>query len=57
MDPINVLNRGFSITTHKGKTINASNKVQLGDKISTRTANFTIESEVTANKEENEQRD
>ncbi|NRA11341.1 MAG: exodeoxyribonuclease VII large subunit [Crocinitomicaceae bacterium] len=55
MDPINVLNRGFSITTHKGKTIDASNKVQVGDKISTRTANFTIESEVTANKEENEQ--
>jgi len=54
MDPINVLNRGFSITTFEGKTINVSNKVKAGDKISTRTANFTIESEVTSNKEENE---
>ena len=57
MDPINVLNRGFSITTVKGKTIGPSNQVKIGDKISTRTANFTIESEVTSNKEENERGD
>jgi exodeoxyribonuclease VII large subunit len=57
MDPINVLNRGFSITTFNGKTINDSNNVKKGDVISTRTAKFTIESEVTSNTKEHEQRD
>lgn len=57
MDPINVLNRGFSITTFEGKTINASNSVKVGDTISTRTAKFTIESEVTSNQEEHERGD
>lgn len=47
MDPINVLKRGFSITTLNGKTIKSTNKAQKGDKIITKTANFSIESEVT----------
>ena len=46
MNPINVLNRGFSITTFNGKTIGQDNNVKNGDVISTRTANFTIESEI-----------
>ena len=47
MDPINVLNRGFSITLIDGKTIGAHNKVKNGDKIQTKTATFIVESEVT----------
>jgi len=54
MDPINVLNRGFSITTFNGKTISASNKVNIGDNILTRTASFTLESEVISKKENDE---
>ena len=54
MDPINVLNRGFSITTINGKTIGENNNVEKGDVISTRTAKFTIESEVTSKKETDE---
>jgi exodeoxyribonuclease VII large subunit len=51
MDPINVLNRGFSITTLNGKTLSASNKAKPGDKIITKTAIFSVESEVTTNNE------
>ena len=54
MDPINVLNRGFSITTFKGKTIDDTNAVKKGDVISTRTAKFTIESEVKSKKDGHE---
>lgn len=54
MDPINVLKRGFSITTINGKTIKIGNKVQKGDEILTKTANFNIKSTVIDIKEENE---
>ncbi|XOV66072.1 MAG: exodeoxyribonuclease VII large subunit [Fluviicola sp.] len=46
VDPIHVLQRGYSITTKDGKTISKSNKVAEGDTIITRTANFTLTSEV-----------
>ena len=52
MDPINVLKRGYSITTTKGKTVNENNPVNPGDVIITRTANYTIESEVKKKKDE-----
>lgn len=54
MDPINVLKRGFSITTINGKTIKIGNKVQKGDEILTKTANFNIKSTVIDIEEENE---
>lgn len=54
MDPINVLKRGFSITTINGKTLKIDNKVQKGDEILTKTANFNIKSTVIDIKEENE---
>jgi exodeoxyribonuclease VII large subunit len=47
MDPINVLKRGYSITTLNKKTIGSNNQPQVGEKIFTRTAAFTVESEVT----------
>jgi exodeoxyribonuclease VII large subunit len=47
MDPIHVLQRGYSITTRNGKTISSQNSTALGDTIITRTANFTISSTVT----------
>jgi exodeoxyribonuclease VII large subunit len=52
IDPINVLKRGYSITTAKGKTVNESNPVKQGDVIVTRTANYIIESEVKKKKDE-----
>lgn len=52
MDPINVLKRGYSITTINGKTVSESNPVNTGDIILTRTANFSIESEVKNKKDE-----
>ena len=55
MDPINVLNRGFSITTLNGKTLSETNKANPGDIIITKTAIFSLESEVlTTNKLNNE---
>ena len=52
MDPINVLKRGYSITTARGKTVNENNPVKPGDVIITRTANYLIESEVKKKKDE-----
>lgn len=53
MDPINVLNRGFSITLLNGKTIGKNNKVKNGDLILTKTATFNVKSkvEITENNE------
>lgn len=47
LDPVNTLKRGYSITTMNGKTINSENPVKEGDTITTRTANFTLDSTVT----------
>lgn len=47
MDPIHVLQRGYSITTLDGKTISEKNPAKEGDSISTRTATFTLTSKVT----------
>ena len=54
MDPINVLKRGYSITTINGKTISAENPAEEGNIIQTKTATFTLESEV-ASIQDNEQ--
>lgn len=47
MDPINVLKRGYSITTLHKKSIGANNRPAVGEKVITRTATFTLESEIT----------
>lgn len=54
MDPINVLKRGFSITTFNGKTLKISNKGQKGDEIVTKTATFSIKSTIIDIEEDNE---
>lgn len=54
MDPINVLKRGYSITLLNGKSISETNQADQGDTIITRTANFTLESQVTGKKKNNE---
>ena len=46
MNPINVLNRGYSISLINGKSISRDNKVKKGDRIQTKTATFSIQSEV-----------
>ncbi len=51
MDPINVLKRGYSITTLNKKTIGSENRPTVGEKVITRTATFTVESEITEVKE------
>ena len=52
MDPINVLKRGYSITTFNGKTISEHNQPKAGSTIQTKTANFNIESTVTESNNE-----
>ena len=47
MDPIKVLKRGYSITTLNEKTIGSENRPAVGEKVITRTATFTVESEIT----------
>lgn len=54
MDPINVLKRGYSITTLNKKTIGPNNRPSVGEKVITRTATFTVESEII---EVNDQKD
>jgi len=52
MDPVHVLKRGYSITTINGKLVDQSD-IKKGTIIQTRTANFSIESEIQSI-EENE---
>lgn len=54
MDPVNVLKRGYSITTFNGKTVSENNEVKEGDQIQTRTATFIVKSTVNSINEENE---
>ncbi len=54
MDPINVLKRGFSITTINGKTLKVGNKGHRGDEIVTKTANFNIKSTIVDIQEDDE---
>lgn len=46
MDPIHVLQRGYSITTKDGMTLSEANSAKEGDVITTRTVNFTLTSKV-----------
>ena len=46
LDPINILNRGYSITTINDKVISEQNPTKEGDIIKTQTANFSIDSTV-----------
>lgn len=54
MDPVNVLNRGYSITTLNSKVLSKSNQAQKGDIILTRTADFELKSNITEINEEHE---
>lgn len=53
LDPINVLKRGFSITTFNGETVKKNTKLKEGDAIETLTADLKITSTITK-KENNE---
>ncbi len=46
MDPVNVLRRGYSITTVNGHTVNASSELEEGTVIKTQTFDVEIESTV-----------
>ena len=46
MDPLNVLKRGYSITTLNGKTIGEHNSVKVGDEITTKTSTFKLTSTI-----------
>ncbi|GAB5417320.1 MAG: exodeoxyribonuclease VII large subunit [Crocinitomicaceae bacterium] len=46
VDPIHVLQRGYSITTKDGKSLSETNSIKKGDTITTRTATFTLQSKV-----------
>ncbi len=48
MNPLKVLDRGYSITTYKGKVIKDISLIQVGDEIDTRLAAGTVKSTVTA---------
>lgn len=54
MDPQNVLQRGYSITTYNNKTVNSINDIEIGDEVQTRTATFTLTSKVTAKTDKHE---
>ena len=51
LHPVNVLKRGYSITTINNKSIGQKNDVKKGDLITTRTATFILESEITSKEE------
>ena len=50
MDPLNVLKRGYSITTLNGLSIGEKNKAKVGDTIITRTAKLELVSTVKSSK-------
>lgn len=50
LDPINVLQRGYSITLLNGKSISSVNEISEGDTITTLVADGSIESKVNATK-------
>ncbi|MGB0915037.1 MAG: exodeoxyribonuclease VII large subunit [Crocinitomicaceae bacterium] len=54
MDPLNVLKRGYSITTINGKTVSDSNKAEVGDEIITKTSTFSLTSIVKTKTKDNE---
>ena len=54
MDPINVLNRGYSITTINGKTVSDSNEAEVGDELITKTSTFNLTSIVKTKTKDNE---
>ena len=54
VDPIQVLKRGFSIATYKGKLVNSSNTPELNDTIQIETYKNRIEAIVTLNTKKNE---
>ena len=56
LDPMQVLKRGFSMTTHKGRTISETNFPEIGSTIETITAIGNIQSHVekSASKNENQ---
>jgi exodeoxyribonuclease VII large subunit len=56
LDPKNVLKRGFSISTFKGKTIKPEMKIKVGDTIETTTFEYKLTT-VIKDIEDNEQRD
>ncbi|MDD2635661.1 MAG: exodeoxyribonuclease VII large subunit [Bacteroidales bacterium] len=47
VDPVNVLNRGFSLTKYNGKIIGENNNLKLGDNIETITSQNKILSKIT----------
>jgi exodeoxyribonuclease VII large subunit len=47
MDPVNVLRRGYSITTVDGHTVNAKTNIEEGTVIKTQSFDLEIESTVT----------
>ena len=50
MDPVNVLRRGYSITTVDGHTVNAKMNIEEGTIIKTQAFDLEIESTVTKKK-------
>ena len=50
MDPVNVLRRGYSITTVDGHTVNAKTNIEEGTIIKTQSFDLEIESTVTKKK-------
>ena len=46
MDPVNVLRRGYSITTVDGHTVNAASELEEGTVIKTQSFDIEIESTV-----------
>jgi exodeoxyribonuclease VII large subunit len=46
-DPVNILNRGYSITYLNGKVLTPDTEVNIGDRINTRLSSKTITSNVT----------
>ncbi len=51
LDPVNVLKRGYSITYLKGKALKNASEAQPGEKITTRLASGTIDSEIISKAE------
>ena len=46
LSPVNILKRGYSISTFNGKTLNKNQQIKVGDVIVTQTYDSKYESEI-----------
>lgn len=56
LDPLNVLNRGYSITYYRGKPVKSVSDIDIGEEVETTVADGSFGSKITVKKNNNDQK-